>query len=181
MSTNDEDLVVDQLATLKARADMLGIQYHPSIGIDKLREKVNAAVVHEPAAAPAQPVAESQAQVNLRLQQEASKLVRIRIQCMNPLKKEWEGEIFTVGNAVVGTYKKFVPFAADDGWHVPHIIYEHIVSREYQSFITVTDSKGNKTRKGKISKEYSVEVLPALTKDELDELARRQALAKSID
>lgn len=184
-----EDLtsVADELAALKARADLLGISYHPSIGVEKLRDKVNAAVTasavdsHEPAIQPAEPAPESEAQFQQRMQLEAGKLVRIRVQCMNPMKKEWEGEIFTVGNSVVGTYKKYVPFNADDGWHVPHIIYEHIRDRQCQTFKTVSDGKGNKTRKGMIIKEFAVEVLPQLTKEELDELARRQAMAKSID
>jgi hypothetical protein len=30
-------------------------------------------------------------------------------------------------------------------------------------------------------KEFAIEVLPQLTQEELDELARRQAMAKSID
>ena len=41
---------------------------------------------------------------------------------MNPTKKEWEGEIITVSNALVAvTVKKYIPFAAEDGWHVPQI------------------------------------------------------------
>ena len=48
---------------------------------------------------------------------------------MNPAKKEWTGEIMTVGNRVIGSVKKFIPFNADDGWHVPYIMYEQLRER----------------------------------------------------
>ena len=182
---NDESLVPDELAALKARADLLGLSYHPSIGLEKLREKVNAAVTSKEAPVAAEPEAvvaqESEAAKRIRLRNEAAKLVRIRLTCMNPNKKEWDGEIITAGNAGVGTFKKYIPFNADDGWHVPHIIYQQLLQRECQIFVTTRDSRGNKSRTGKLIKEFAIEVLPQLTKDELDELARRQAMAKSVD
>lgn len=175
----------DELAALKSRADMMGISYHPSIGLEKLREKVNTALTgaaektEEPAVV--DPTAETENQRNTRLKREASKLVRIRVTCMNPAKKEWEGEIFSVGNAVVGSFTKYVPFNVDEGWHVPQMIYQMIKDRECQIFYTVADSRGNKTRRGKLVKEFSVEVLPPLTKEELQELAQRQAMSNSIE
>ena len=191
MSEQNETMEVqDELAALKARADLLGISYHPTIGLEKLRDKVNAAITSEgesdsapEADAPVQEAPkETEAAKRLRLRNEASKLVRIRLTCMNPNKKEWDGEIITAGNAAVGTFKKFVPFhSADDGWHVPNIIYKQLVQRECQIFVTTTDGAGNKIRKGKLIKEFAIEVLPDLTEEELAELARRQAMAKSID
>jgi len=174
--------VQDELAALKARADMLGLTYHPSIGVEKLREKVNAALA-PPAEEPKVEAAgeETAAARNSRLKKEASKLVRIRVTCMNPAKKEWEGEIFSVGNAVVGSFTKYVPFNTEDGWHVPAMLLQMIQDRQCQVFYTVTDSRGNKTRKGKLIKEFSVEVLPPLTPEELHDLAQRQAMSNSID
>lgn len=184
MSDPIDDLPVqDELATLKARADALGISYHPSIGVEKLREKVNAVLKKDeaPQEAPAADAKETESQRRNRLRQEASKLVRIRLTCMNPHKKEWQGEFITAGNAVVGTFTKYIPFNADEGWHVPHIIYEQLRDRECQVFVTVRDSKGNATRKGKTIKEFAIEVLPPLTEEELKDLAQRQAMAKSVD
>ena len=100
---------------------------------------------------------------------------------MNPAKKEWEGEIFSCGNTTVGSFTKYVPFNADDGWHVPEMIYKMIRDRQCQVFYTVTDDKGNKIRRGKLIREFAVEKLPPLTPEELHELAQRQAMSKSID
>lgn len=175
MSDVDTEIqATDELATLKARADMLGIKYHPSISLEKLREKVSASLAPEEKAAAAPAVDRAE------LQRKASELVRVRVTCMNPAKKEWEGEIFTVGNSVVGTFKKYVPFNADEGWHIPRIILDQIKARECQVFVTVKGPRGNTTRQGKLIKEFAIEILDPLTEEELHDLAQRQAMAKSV-
>jgi len=211
--TEDTGLPVqDELATLKARADMLGVNYHPSIGLEKLREKVAAeiakvdaapvaaaapsapgasAVAPAPvapvtAAAPvaAVPFVESPGLKKRRLRDAAMRLVRIRISCMNPAKKEWQGELFTVGNAAVGSITKFVPFEAEDGYHVPHIMYEALLHRQCQVFVNAKREVAGRSvtyRKGKVIREFAIEVLPMLTQEELAELAARQAATRAID
>ena len=188
MSDNQNEDVLempDELTSLKQRADLLGLSYHPSIGLEKLRDKVNAALSAQEETKPEEvaqdPVTETLDQKRRRLRDEAAKLVRIRVTCMNPNKKEWEGEIITAGNAGVGTFKKYVPFNADEGWHVPNIIYQVLKDRECQVFSTVTGPRGNKFRKGKLIKEFAIEVLPPLTEEELKDLAQRQAMSKSVD
>ncbi len=181
----DELQTPDELTTLKARADLLQVSYHPSIGLEKLREKINAKLAEGEGEAPAadKDVVESgeaQAQKRLRLKREALKLVRVRITCMNPLKKEHEGEIITVSNNAVGTVKRYVPFNADDGWHLEHILLEQLRERQCQVFYAAKDDRGNKVRKGKLIKEFAIEVLDPLTETELKELAQRQAMAKSV-
>lgn len=189
MSDIDNDVladleVPDELTVLKARADMLGLKYHPSVGVDKLREKINAATaVDEPEekAVLVEPE-ETTSQRRFRKRKEATELVRIRVSCMNPAKKEWDGEIITAGNSLVGTFSKFIPFTdAEDGWHVPRIIYNQLVQRQCQVFTTTRDGRGNSSRKGKLIKEFAIEVLPNLTVPELAELAQRQAMSKAID
>lgn len=190
--SNDNDTVQDELASLKARADLMGITYHPSIGLEKLRDKINAAVEstgdapEEDSAVDqeqelAEPVAkESQLQYHARKKREASELVRIRVTPMNPAKAEWEGEIFTAGNSLVGSFTKYVPFNNDEGWHVPRIIYHMMRDRMCQIFVTAKDSRGNTTRQGKLIKEFGIEVMPDLSAEDLEELARRQALSHAI-
>ena len=186
---NDQPLVQDELPTLKARADMLGVTYHPAIGLEKLKAKVTAAlsgevessvvaVADKPAAAA--PEVETENAKRLRLKRHANELVRIRVSCMNPAKAEWEGEIFTCGNSLIGSVKKFVPFNAEEGWHVPRVIYEQMKERQCQIFVAVRDARGNTSRKGKLIKEFAIEVLLPLTKEELHDLAQRQAMSKAI-
>lgn len=177
---------VDELTTLKARADMLGVAYHPSIGLDKLRAKVEAKLNDQPdpdagitlSKDGAVEAGETAGQRRARVKREANELVRINVTCMNPQKKEWEGEIFTTGNANIGTFKKYVPFNTEDGWHVPRIILEMMKQRQCQIFVTEKTSKnGVAVRRGKLIKEFAIEVLDPLTPKQLKELAQRQAMA----
>ena len=177
---------LDELTLLKQRAQTLGIKFHPSIGLESLRSKVSAALTggdaeeaaEEPV--PEAPAAESRIQMRNRLRKEASALVRVRVTCMNPNKKEWKGEIFTASNSIVGTFRKYVQFNTEEGWHVPQIILNMIKARQFQTFYTIKNERGVAVRKGKLVPEFAVEVLPPLTEKELLELSRRQALAGGV-
>jgi hypothetical protein len=190
MSEVDQELLFgdapkDELTLLKERAAILGIQYHPSIGVDKLREKVAAALkdpaeLEESVEQATQEVQESEAQANARYRKEASVLIRVRLTCMNPAKQSWEGEIFTVSNSVIGTMKKFIPFHAEEGWHIPQALLNIIQERVYQAPYTERGTKGQELRRFKLVKEFSIEILPNLTASELKDLANQQAIANRI-
>ena len=182
---NSDLPIPDELTTLKEKADLMGLKYHPSISADKLREKVNAAladtpveVVNELEPEAVTEVAENATEYRLRKRREANELVRVRVSCMNPAKKEIMGELFTAGNSVVGSFTKFVPFNVEDGWHIPRVIYNQMVERMCQVFYTVNTPDGDKVRKGKLIREFAIEVMPELSADELHDLAQRQAMAK---
>jgi hypothetical protein len=190
--SDDQDQVQmpNELETLKARADRMGLSYHPSIGVEKLREKVNAAMAADtppeaPVQAPTPEVApapvETLAQERKRMKNHANELIRVRITCMNPAKKEWSGEIFTVGNALVGSITKYIPFNAEEGWHVPRIILEQLQARQCQVFTTLKSKHGVSVRQGKLIKEFAIEMLDQLTPAELHDLAQRQAMSGAID
>lgn len=188
--SEDTVLVQDELATLKQRADLLDISYHPSIGVEKLRDKLTAATAEKAPEEPPEPVVptghlagakETEHEFRQRMKREALRLVRIRLTCMNPAKKDWDGEIFTFGNTLIGSVSKYVPFNVEDGWHVPHMLYEFLVERQCQIFVTGKTVNGVTVRQGKMIKEFAIQVLPDLTKAELEELARRQAMAHSVD
>lgn len=178
------EVEIDELATLKARADMMGIKYHPSTGIDKLKAKIDLKLagkeelVVKSKEYPEGYVTDAEFKDEaFRLRkQTAGKLIRVRVTCMNPSKKEWDGEIISVGSSKIGTYKKFVKFNTEEGWHIPFIIYEYLKEKKCAMYHTVQDNKGNKVRKSKLVNEFNIEVLPALTKEELKDLAQRQAM-----
>lgn len=237
----------DELTSLKATAAKIGLVYHPSIGVDKLRLKVQNALSEAPVPeselgldddeqeedsaelTPEEEAAEQEAPVvssipkptaqlpavdpvviakleeaikevpavtaqperTLTAQEivnkardearrEATKLIRINVQCMNPLKKEWPGEIITVGNGLIGTVSKMVPFDTVDGWHVPNIIYLWMKERQFQQFSAKKVPKGQpSSRVTKLVREFAIEVLPDLTEKELAALKQRQLIAKN--
>lgn len=177
--------IVDELTKLKQRADLMGMKYHPNIGVDALRARINAKLNDEPdpdekvalAKDEAAPERETEAQMRKRMKDECTALIRINVTCMNPAKREWEGEIFTVGNSFLPTQKKFVPFNTPDGFHVPKIIFDVMKARECQIFYTEKAKNGVKVRKGRLIKEFAIEVLDPLTPKELKELGQRQLMA----
>ncbi len=184
----------EELKSLKQRADQMSISYSPNIGLDTLRERVNGTLngstkEEKPTVSPArrpgnkQPLTEQQKKnmLSTRLRKESMKLVRVVVQCMNPNKRDSDGEIFTIGNAVIGTVKKFVPFNIEAGYHVPHIIYEMMRDRKYQHFVKKKLPNGQIQMKSVISPEFNVRVLDPLTPKEMENLAKRQALNHSID
>tara|TARA_B110000285_G_scaffold202411_1_gene237728 strand:+ start:5883 stop:6488 length:606 start_codon:yes stop_codon:yes gene_type:complete len=187
---NDEMLPIEsELDVLKQRARQMGVQFSSNIGVDTLRDRVAAAsegteaatVFQEPipltpvTALPDFPVQETEGQRRQRLKLQANQLWRVRIACMNPNRRDHDGEIFTAGNGVVGTFRRMVPFNED--WHVPGIILNMIEDRQCQIFTNVTGPKGQKSRVGKLVKEFSVDRLDALTEEEIKDLAQRQAMA----
>ena len=178
-----------ELEALKERADLLGISYHPNIGLDKLKEKVNSNIEGSEVDSETEipddvidtpVIQETQIQMQNRLRKEASKLIRIRVTCMNPSKKEWKGEIITATNSLAPETSKYVPFGIDEGWHVPMIIYNAMKERMYTQHYT-TKVDGKVVHKQRQAKEFAIEVLPPLTIQELQALASDQARRNAIE
>lgn len=111
------------------------------------------------------------------------KMVRIRIACLDPKKKDLPGEIITVASKYLGTVRKFVPFGefTDNGYHVPFCIYQELAERR---FLNIRSQRNKRTGQIDIStqwvKEFSIEVLPQLTEQELARLANAQAAAAGM-
>jgi hypothetical protein len=199
--------VEDELTLLRQRADLMGIKYHPNIGVDKLKEKIayqQEEIANNAASPKATDESDSQeeqdalnnnmdiseakkdapithettGQRRVRLRREATKLVRVRVTNMNPLKSALKGEIFSVGNAQIGFIKKFVPFNAEQGWHIPQIILTHIQNKKFLTHYEANIG-GKKIKKHRLVPEYAVEILPPLTAEELKDLAQRQLAASN--
>ena len=190
------EVSLDELTLLKARADTMGLSYHPSIGLETLRKKVNDRLngIVEPVAAPVQAQTQAEhetetetpAQLRTRIRNDALKLVRIRLTNMNPDKKELHGEFFTIANELIGDVKKFIPYGdamSDDGYQVPNVIFEELKNRKFLQVKTRKDPKkpGHMIVDQKWVSEFAIEVLPQLTPSELKDLAVAQAAAGRVD
>lgn len=180
-------ILEDERTALIRQADRLGVAFHPNISTDKLRERVKASLSDI-----AQEVSDGQTQEptveltkeqsenarRMALRDEARRLVRVVITCMDPMKKEFQGEIITVGNAVVGSFRKFVLF--NEPYCIPNIILKQLKEKQCQIFTTVKGENGQKFRKGKQIKAYAIQELPMFTEEELAELAADQRARKAI-
>lgn len=205
----DADAALDQIdekASLKQIADQMGITYSNNITVEKLKEKIqekrdainNATPANtssqvdggasgtqvNPLASPnAEELPEKPLTLRQYLQQEQMKLVRCRITCMDPKKADLTGEIFTVANEFLGTVRKFVPFGeiTDNGYHIPYCIYQMMLGREFLQIRTVKKSGGRQETKTAYVREFSIDVLPDLTKAELTALGNMQASRGDVD
>lgn len=169
----------NELESLKLFCDNAGISYHASIGLEKLREKVEKfhAAVEEKEIAKA--VENEGANEREKIRKEALKLVRIRLTCMDPNKRDHTSEIFSAGNSILGSVTRVIPFGVD--WHCEQILLNMIQEKVFRQSYEVPDGRGGKIRKNRFVPSYSVAILPKLTLDELKDLAQQQAARGSID
>lgn len=122
-------------------------------------------------------------EIRAKQRKEQMRLVRVRIANMNPSKSDLGGEIFTVRTKYLGIVKKFVPYgeATDDGYHIPYIIYEQLKSRKFlQTKIKKSKNSAQRIPQTRWVPEFSLEVLPDLTPEELKKLANQQAAAAGM-
>lgn len=194
---NFEDKQKTELDMLKSRAKMMGIEHSNNIGVEALREKINAKMdaasdVVEEVVEPINPISDEPVRTNTQkkhslrqqLQSEALKLVRLRITNLDPSKKDLKGEILSVSNDFVGNIRKFIPYgeATENGFHVPHILYKHMKRKQFQQIKTFRNKRtGQIEISQSMVREFALEVLDSLTKEEIRRLAASQSAAGGLD
>jgi hypothetical protein len=115
-------------------------------------------------------------------EEEAQKLVRVIVRSNDPLKRESQGEIFTVGNRSINggrPVKKYIPYNNEDGWHIPNMLLDHLKAAETQIFKKVTRN-GQDFMEPTNIKAFNIEILPPLTEDELSTLQVKQKATGSV-
>lgn len=189
--TPNQEPAVDEKTVLKMRATALGLTFSNNISLETLRAKVEAAINGDtPVSEGGNPLGETipenetPNQIRARLYKECMKLLRCRIQCLDPKKKDLPGEIFTVANEYIGTVRKFIPFGdvTDDGFHIPQVLYDMLKERKFQNLRTVKDKRtGTERVENSWVTEFAIEILPQLTPQEIERLAAAQKAAGSVD
>tara|TARA_B110000259_G_C13904112_1_gene358101 strand:- start:120 stop:740 length:621 start_codon:yes stop_codon:yes gene_type:complete len=115
-------------------------------------------------------------------EEEAQKLVRVIVRSNDPLKRESQGEIFTVGNRSINggrPIKKYIPYNNEEGWHIPNMLLDHLKAAETQIFKKVTRN-GQDFMEPTNIKAFNIEILPPLTEDELSTLQVKQKATGSV-
>ena len=191
------EAAVDELTLLKERAKQMGIPFSNNISLETLRKRITdkmegkeepevnpltgdveiAAITSAPKKLDATQNALALRQL---MQREQMKLVRVRITNMDPKKKDLPGEIWTVSNEYLGNVRKMIPYGeqTDDGFHIPYCLFRLLQSKRFLHIRTVKDRvTGVERQEKQWVKEFSLDVLPDLTKEELARLAAAQAAA----
>lgn len=177
---NQEQNQKEELRLLKQRADQIGVAYSPNIGLDTLRQRVEDKLAGKTSIEEEKEVtedthkSETKIQRRNRLRREAEKLIRVRLTCMNPAKRDYQGELITAGNSILGTYRRYIPFGVD--WHVPQIMLNMLKERKYQVF-RKEKTRGVEHKVAEFVPEFAIQELPPLSPEELKSLAQRQRMA----
>lgn len=161
-----------ELEALKAQADALNIKYKSNITAKTLSERIAEATAEEKPEV--EEVLDENA-IRLKKKQEQTRLRRVRITCMNPAKREREGDIIKCGNDLVGSLTRYVPFNVE--WHIPQMMLNVMKAKTFPQFYTVKLPQGGNTRKHRLVPEYAIEILEDLSEAEIKSLAQRQAMA----
>ena len=202
MTEEIQEQITSEIDSLKAKADIMGITYHPNIGVDKLKAKIQAKTDPEPEpesniedlayAEEIETIEEAEAAAGLttytknakltamemknKRKQNALRLVRVRVTNMNPVKGALKGEILSAGNASIGFVKKYIPYNAEQGWHVPNILLQVMKDKKFMSHYEV--KVGNKkVKRNRLVPEYAIEIMEPLTGKEINDLRQRQIIA----
>jgi hypothetical protein len=112
---------------------------------------------------------------------EAEKLVRVIVTNRNPMKQSWDGEIISVSNDIGVNVRKYVPFGLTSGYHLPQIMVNVLRDKQCTVFVNRKGRDGKMISEAKLIKEYGIEILPDLTKEELEELADDQRARGALD
>lgn len=181
---NQFDDEASALAALKVHAERMGVKFHPSIGYDALHAKITSHMKSEgnednepvnvsyqlPEGAGLVP--ETTQETFNRMRKELKALVRIQIQCLDPLYKEWDGAIFTFSNDLV-TIRRYVPFNVP--WHIEKALAHMIEEKQYQYFTKKKNDQGFEYKESRLGKSYNVAYLDKLNETEIAMLALKQA------
>ena len=198
LNPSEDAQAVDELTFLKERAKVMGIPFSNNISLETLRKRIadkkegkdepevnplagDSEIAAITTDAPKKLDAKQNALALRKLMhREQMKLVRVRITNMDPKKKDLPGEIWTVANEYLGNVRKMIPYGeqTDDGFHIPYCLFRLLQSKRFLHIRTVKDHvTGLERQEKQWVKEFSLDVLPDLTKEELARLAAAQAAA----
>ena len=100
---------------------------------------------------------------------ELMRLIRCRITNNNPNKQVLDGEVITVINPLISRLSRFIPFNKECT-HIENVLYMYLKDKKY--CLPQLDKNGHIFLKE--LPEYTIEILPNLTKEELEALAKAQ-------
>lgn len=121
--------------------------------------------------------------IRARQQFEQLALLRCQIYNNNPAKNDLHGEIFSVQNKYLGVVRKYVPYGefTENGYHLPLILVNMLRGKKYLQVRSVKNRDGTERTEQRQAPEFTITVLPPLTRDELGRLAASQGARISAE
>ena len=182
ITDNSEQTVAD-VDRLRDKAKKLGIEFHHNTGIDKLVDMINEKLgAADTSTNEGLSKAELKMQSDMFKREQAALNIRVMITCNDPSKADIPGETFGVGNKLIGTITKYIPYHSAVPYHIPKALLTTLEDKEYQHFYKVRDPKtGKPVTKTRLAKTFSIQLLPAITLAEADAIRTRQKAIVTMD
>lgn len=161
----------DKLEALKKQATELGISYAASIGEATLEQRIKDKLAEESVSSTGLKEEDNRRlPINKQLRQEALKLERVIVTCLDPMYAKYPSQLFQVGNRVIGTIKKVVPFGRE--FHVPTALLKQIENETFNRVEVINDGSNGGAGRNELKAvpRYGVKRLPPLTEKELADL-----------
>lgn len=182
--TNELDL-----EAIRAKAKELGVPVHPAQKAETIQANIDRflveaasgvtlpAVAAEPLASV--PAVETEAEELARLQAEALALIPVTVTSMDPADAGLTAAIISVGNAKLGQITKAIPFGYK--WYMPKILLEDMEERTFMrhAMVPVPGSGMERLETAHIKK-YAIQRHPMPTQEELEQLAKAQAMGNEL-
>jgi hypothetical protein len=163
------------IETVRARAKELGVTYHPAQKAETIQANIDAFLATQ---LPDAPKPESPAEFLKRLQADALRLIPVTVTSMDPADAGVPSVLISVGNKVLGQISKVIPFAHK--WYMPKILVDELKQKMFIRNSMVPVPGGNDRLDQQWIHKYSVVEHPMPTKEELEELAKAQALGNEL-
>lgn len=168
-------------AALMERGRILGINIHVNTSTENMMVMVNQALLYKNHAAPDATIPFTVSTDVAVARKEAERLIRVRVNNLDPTKSKIDSQPFGFSNSVIGTIQKVVPFDEEIGFHIPHVLLDVIRGTKYRVTRYRKDDKGNDIPYSVELPSFSVEVLPDLTGDEIEAIKQRQLSQQTIE
>lgn len=167
------DTTKTELEQLKAQADEMGLVYAKNVTTKTLKNMIARELLKQSG--------EDDSEEIKQVENENLKLRHVIITPMDSLKRGMSHETFSVGNAVLGTITRVVPFGQP--WLIEQALYNHIKEKEFHLMTTVKDTMNplKETVESRLVPAYTIQDLPLPTEAEIAELAKRQAARDAVE
>lgn len=164
------------LDELKAKATEYGIPFKGNISKAKLQEFITR---YESGDTNLNGLIDDNDGVDIKaLEDDALRLIRVIVTPNEVYKREFQSELIQAGNSVLGTISRAVPFGVE--WHIEHILLQSLKERQMHIMVKRKNAEGNEYYESKLAPAYTIQELPPLTQEELEELARNQMARNSV-
>lgn len=134
---SDKELELQEIETIKAQLDMLGVKYHHNSNLKTLQDKL-AEVNKE-----ANKEEKTSRDVHKSVREEMLEPILVKITCLNPNKTSWRGEIFRFGNSIIPQCEDFIPYNCEEAnavW-VPRMLVGILKERVYSTTVALSEKE----------------------------------------